>query len=65
MIEWRKLDAGQSWHLFFGNKSLCGRMTSNGRIFNATETKPPSSETICQLCIKDSLALKERFKEIL
>jgi len=64
MIEWRQLDAAQSWHLFFGNKSICGRETSNGH-FNFAEKKPAGGDKTCKLCLKESTNLASRMKEVI
>jgi hypothetical protein len=63
-IEWRQLPAAPTWHLFLGNKSFCGRETSNGH-FNFAEKKPANDAKICRLCVKDAAAFKERIKEII
>jgi hypothetical protein len=63
-IEWRQIPSTPTWHLFLGNKSFCGRETSNGQ-FNAAEKKPAVDVKICKLCVKEAATFKERIKEIL
>jgi hypothetical protein len=63
-VEWRQLPATPTWHLFLGNKSFCGRETSNGH-FNFAEKKPATDAKTCKLCLKEATSFKERIKEIL
>lgn len=61
-IEWRCIN-NSSWHLFFGNRSLCGRAESTGK-FEFADTIPPQDGKKCKWCEKEKTALAERVKAL-